>query len=112
MIKGHKIEKEIKLYKFLNIISNYSPDQIKCTSHTFFRLNEEQRKLFKCEELKVFLLEKEPIFAGLQYNNNYAVFYAYKENLAIRLILDISLKEIQIVTFYMIEKKDIPLIQK
>lgn len=112
MIKGHKIEKEIKIHEFLNIISNYLPEQIKCTSHTFFRLNEEQRKLFKCEELKVFLLEKVPVFAGLQYNSNYAVFYAYKENLLIRLILDISLNEIQIVTFYIIEKKDIPRMQK
>lgn len=112
MIKGHRIEKEIRKQEFLDIISNYSTSQIKCTEHTFFRLSEEQRKLFKCEELKTFLLEKVPVFAGLQYNSNYAVFYAYKENLAIRLILDISLKEIQIITFYMIEKKDIPRMQK
>ncbi|MBW3002665.1 hypothetical protein KY338_05910 [Candidatus Woesearchaeota archaeon] len=112
MIKGHRIEKEIAVQEFLDIISSYSPDKIKCTGHTFFRLSEEQRKFFKCKELKVFLLEKVPVLAGLQHNKNHAVFYEYKENTVIRLILDISLTGIQIVTFYIIGKKNIPRMQK
>lgn len=112
MIKGHKIKKEIKIQEFLDLISDYPANKIKCTNHTFFRLSEKQRKFFKCQELKVFLLEKVPVFAGLQHNNNYAVFYAHKENTVIRLVLYISSTGIQIVTFYRIEKKNIPRIQK
>ncbi len=108
MIRGHRIEKREDIRKFLQTIGYYTEDNIYCTQHTFFRLSEKQRKVFKCENLKEFLLEKQPILVGIQYNNSYTAFYDYKENKVIRIILDIKPKEIQIVTFYIIDKKQLP----
>ncbi len=108
MIKGHRIEKKEEASRFLDRIKNYDKEVIYCTKHTFFRLSEKQRKVFKCEYLKRLLLEEEPILVGIQYNNNYAVFYDYKENRVIRIMLDIKPKEIQIVTFYIMDRNKIP----
>ena len=47
MVKGHRIEKKVKVETFLDIIKSYTKDQINTTDHTFFRLNEQQRKIFK-----------------------------------------------------------------
>ena len=47
MIKGHKIENKIDIEKFLDIVKNYTEEQIITTQHTFFRLAEKQRKVFK-----------------------------------------------------------------
>ena len=108
MTKGHRIEKKIEVKIFLETIKNYTEEQIIATQHTFFRLNEEERKIFKESVLKEYLKTKIPIFAGIQYNRNYAVFYDYSKNEAIRLILDMQPNKIEIVTFYIIDKSEIP----
>jgi len=108
MLTGNKIIKKIDTKEFLDKIKEYSANQIECTTHTFFRLNEKQRQTFTCEKLKEFLIHEEPFLVGLQKNNNYAVFYKYKENKFIRIIIDIDIRKINIVTFYFIFQQQIP----
>ena len=108
MVDGHRIEKEISADNFLSIIKNYSGEEIHCTNHTFFRLSEKQRKIFKCEHIKDYLLLRTPYLAGIQRNKCYAVFYRYQKKRFIRIILNISPKEIEIVTFYIIEHYQLP----
>ena len=110
VVKGHRIEKEIKIEEFIELIGNYSKSNINCTHHAFFRLSEKQRKLFKCEDIKEYLLGKKPILVGIQYNKNYAVFYKNGENI-IRIMLDVAPKRIDVVTFYFIDKKQIPTVK-
>ena len=64
-IKGHKLEKRVEVRNFLDLLSGYKTEYITCTGHTFFRLSEAQRKLFKCEHLKEYILRETPIFVGL-----------------------------------------------
>ena len=52
MTKGHRIEKRIEVKTFLETIKNYTEEQIITSEHTFFRLNEEERKIFKESVLK------------------------------------------------------------
>ena len=107
MIKGHKIERKIETKDFTDIIKNLSEDCINTTDHTFFRLNEKQRKVFKEEVIKGVILKEIPILVGIQYNNCYAVFYKYgKETL--RITLEVCPNKINIVTFYIIDNQQIP----
>ena len=108
MVKGHRIEKKVEIQTFLDTIKNYTKDQINTTNHTFFRLDEKQRKIFKDEVLKDHLLTKIPILVGIQFNGNYAVFYDYSKNEVLRLMLDIQPSKIEIVTFYLPDKTQVP----
>ena len=108
MTKGHRIEKRIEVKTFLETIKNYTEEQIITSEHTFFRLNEEERKIFKESVLKEYLTGKVPILAGVQFNFNYAVFYYYSKQEALRMILDIKPDKIKIVTFYLTEKSEMP----
>ena len=108
MAKGHRIKKKIEVKTFLETIKNYNQEQIVTTSHTFFRLNEEERKIFKESVLKEYLTAKIPILVGIQFNGNYAVFYDYSKNEVLRLMLDIQPNKIEIVTFYLPDKTQVP----
>ncbi len=107
MIKGHKIKKEISIIDFLEIIKHLDEENINTTRHTFFRLNEKQRKVFKEKLIKDLILEGIPIFVGTQFNGCYAVFYSFDKEI-IRITLDIQLNRINIVTFYIIDKNQMP----
>ncbi len=108
MAKGHRIEKKVEVGDFLDTIKSYTKDKINTTDHTFFRLSEKQRKIFKESVLKEYLLEKIPILVGIQFNGNYAVFYDYSKNEVLRLLLDIQPNKIEIVTFYLPDKTQVP----
>ena len=108
MVKGHRIEKGVEVKTFLETIKNYTKEQIITTQHTFFRLNEQQRKIFKESVLKEYLLAKTPTLVGIQFNGNYAVFYDYSKNEVLRLMLDIQPNKIEIVTFYLPDKTQVP----
>ena len=110
MIKGHRIEKIIEVKTFLEIIKNYKEEQIVATQHTFFRLSEEERKIFKEAVLKEYLINKIPILVGIQQNSNYAVFYDYGKKEALKIMLDIKIEKIKIITFYLIEKNKMPML--
>ena len=45
---------------------------------------------------------------GIQYNKNFAVFYEYSKKEALRIILDVKINQIEVVTFYIINKNQIP----
>jgi len=104
VLKNHKIESKIKISYFIELIRCYSKHNIFCTDHTFFRLSENQRKLFKCEHLKELLLNEIPLIAGIQLNKRYTAIYEYKKDL-IRIVMSLHLENIEIVTFYIIKKK-------
>lgn len=108
LIKAHQIENKIENATFLELILNYKKENIYCTNHTFFRLNEQQRKLFKCINLKEYIINEVPLFVGIQFNKKYALFYRYKNKEIIRIIVDITPITIEIVTFYIIEEKQFP----
>ena len=108
MVKGHRIKIKVEVENFLDTIKSYNKEQINTTDHTFFRLSEKQRKIFKDEVLKEYLLAKIPILVGIQFNGNYAAFYDYSKNEALRLMLDIQPNKIEIVTFYLPDKTQVP----
>ena len=78
MVEETKIQKKVEIKEFIKFIKKYKKEQIECTSHTFFRLSEKQRKIYTCEELTKILKQTKPFFVGFQYNQNYAAFYKYK----------------------------------
>ena len=111
MVKGHRIERKIKVNDFLDMIKNYSRENINCTDHTFFRISEKQRKIFICDKIRDYLLQEIPHLVGIQYNRSYAVFYKCQKKRFMRIIVDIGLDKIEIVTFYIIEDYQLPRIK-
>jgi len=107
MVEGNKIVEKVEIEDFIELVRRYSSEQIECTNHTFFRLSEEQRKVFKCDNLKEYILYENPIRVGMQKNKNYAVFYKYNKKV-MRMIIDVQMSKINIVTFYFIEQNQIP----
>lgn len=108
MIKGHRIERKIEVKDFLDIISGFKEEDILTTEHTFFRLSQKQRKIFKDKIIKDYLCGANPVFVGVQYNGNYAVFYDYDKNNAARVMIDIQAGKVYVVTFYLVGKEKIP----
>lgn len=107
MFSDTKIKEKVKIKEFIDLISKFKSEDIECTKHTFFRLSEKQREIFNCEELRKVLLTKKPFLVGIQYNENYAVFYNHdKKNL--KIILNIHNRKVNIVTFYFIQEWQIP----
>ena len=53
-------------------------------------------------------VDKSGFLVGIQFNGNYAVFYDYSKNEALRLMLDIQPNKIEIVTFYLPDKTQVP----
>lgn len=107
MIQGHRIAKKIDVQDFLGKIRGVSEKDIETTGHTFFRLAEKQRKIFKEKIIKEIVLSQDPFLVGIQYNGNYAAFYAYDKDV-LKIILDIQHAKINIVTFYIVDQKQIP----
>lgn len=108
MTRGHKIIEFEEVRTFVERIRQYPRDRIVCTHHTFFRLSEKQRELFTCENIRRLLLEEIPIRVGIQQNGNYAVFYKHEKQRLIRIIIDIQPQKVSVVTFYIIEKYQLP----
>ena len=107
MIEGHKIAKRVNVEEFLETMRQFKENQIKTTDHTFFRLSQEQRKVFKDTILKEYLLNEIPVLVGIQHNNAYAVFYNYQKDV-LKIILEIQLTQINVITFYIVDKNQLP----
>ena len=107
-----RIKTKIEVEDFIDLIKKYQKEQIECTPHTFFRLSTTQRNIYTCEELTRILLKDTPFLVGMQFNNNYAVFYHYKnkekEKKALKMIISVDIRKVNIVTFYFIEEWQIP----
>ena len=102
-----KVKQKKDIKDFVSIIGKYRAEQIECTLHTFVRLSQKQRKIFTCDELKRILMKSTPFLVGIQYNDNYAVFYKHNgKNL--RIMLVIEPRKVKIVTFYYILEWQIP----
>ena len=93
-----RILKEVGHFEFRELIDKYK-DQIKVNSHAYFRLSEQQRKVYKDETLIKILTEENPAFIGVQQNQNYAAFFS-KKQCYIRLMFKVTESSIEIVTFY------------
>jgi len=107
MFESTKIAKKVDTEKIFKIIKKYSKESIKCTDHTFFRLSEKQRKIFTCDELRKILSNNKPFLAGIQYNQNYALFYKH-QNKNLKIVVNIDNRKVKIVTFYFIKEWQIP----
>jgi len=107
MVKGHRIEKFESVEEFLHRIRGYGDNEIICSPHALFRLSEAQRKVFDCETLKRYLRSEAPLRCGWQYNKKYSVFYAFKGQKVIRIVLNIKPTEIEVVTFYILTKEQL-----
>ena len=77
MIKGHRIEKRISTEEFIQLIESTKKENIHITDHALFRLKEKDRKIFKDKIVKDMIKTETPLFIGIQYNKNYALFYRY-----------------------------------
>ena len=104
---GNKIEKRVDVNEFTPFIQDYTEQEIHITDHALFRLQENERKIFKEKLIKEFILGDTPFLAGIQENGNYALFYEYGKDV-LKLIVDIQKTHINIVTFYIIDKKQLP----
>jgi len=76
-----------------------------------FRLSEGQRKIYTCEKLREYLLGREPKLVGIQNNGCWAVFYEHENQRFLRVILDLKVNKVTIVTFYIIENTQLPIIR-
>ena len=74
-----RIKAKIEVKDFTNLIKKYKKEHVECTKHTFFRLNEAQRKIYTADELTRILLKETPFLAGIQFNGNYTIFYHYNK---------------------------------
>ena len=108
MAYGSIIVKRVEIKEFLDTIKEYSREEIECTNHTFFRLSDQQKKIYTPEKLREIILFETPILVGIQENRNYAAFYKKIENKILRIILDIQIGKINIVTFYFINSNSLP----
>jgi hypothetical protein len=111
IVLGHRIAKRIDIFEFRKMLENYRRENVICADHTFFRLSEKQREIFTCEKIKEYLFDSEPFMVGVQNNGCHAVFYKYEKQRFLRIILDIRAHNISVVTFYVIEKNQLPVIK-
>jgi hypothetical protein len=108
---SHRIIDRVNIHKFKQKVRYYPRTKIYCTSHTFFRLSDRQKLKLTCDDLRDFLKDKYPEFVGLQENCCYAVFYKYPRQRLIRIIIDIKPGSINIITFYMLKRRQRPVIK-
>ena len=111
MIDSNKIREIIEIPKFKELMSNFPSRKITFTTHTFFRLSDKQKKVLDSETINDYIFESVPILVGIQNNGCYAVFYKYKNQKYIKIILDIRIDKICAVTFYIIDKNQLPMIR-
>jgi len=111
MLHGNRIREQIKANDFVETLRNYGAERIECSSHAFFRLSGKQRTLFTCESIRRILLEESPELAGIQHNGCYTAFYKHKNNKFIRIILDMKADRAEVVTFYVIGERQLPVIK-
>ena len=104
MLDEHKVVDKLKISTFVQKIKEYGYNNIEATNHTFVRLSSKQRKIYTEKNLKDILFYETPIDVSLQRNNNYAVVYLFKGTKQLKIMLDLSLNKIYIVTFFILNK--------
>ena len=91
-----RIVKELSYFEYREIIEKYK-GKIRVNPHTYFRLNEAQRKIYKDEYLIYVLTKEQPSLFGLQNNGRHAAFFKRKDGY-LRIILSIETDFIEIKT--------------
>jgi len=109
MIFGHKIKKEVVVNTFLDRIRDIKEENIETSSHSFTRFNEEQRKKYDRKFICDILLHETPFLVGIQNNDLWALFYGPKKEIW-RVMIDLKIDKIYIVTFYKINREQVPTI--
>ncbi|MBI4019153.1 MAG: hypothetical protein HY364_02770 [Candidatus Aenigmarchaeota archaeon] len=107
MVKGYAKVKSIDIDQFVALVKGYKEDQFNPTNHSLFRLNEKQKPDFK-ETIKGFLFNSIPIKVTYQANSNYAAFYDYKGQLALKVVLSFKAARIDMITMKVLDKKQLP----
>jgi len=108
-VDGNKIKAKVEVDDFLKILRKYGRDKVECTEHTFFRLDEAQRKIYTCEKITEILFQTRPFLVGEQFNSNYAIFFKYNKKV-LKCIISLKNNKVNIVTFYFILEWQIPTI--
>ena len=107
MAEAHKIKRKIEIDKFLEQLQEYEEKDIGTSYHTFFRFSKKQREIYNESFVKELLFNQTPFLVGIQNNNLWALFYKYEKEIW-RIIIDIQIDKIYIVTFYKIDEWQIP----
>lgn len=108
MIFGHRIKEKINTKEFMELLAHYKDSEIYSTNHTFLRLNENERKIFKHDMLIDTIRQKKILLVGIQYNDLATAIFDFSKNEAIRIVFEIYTNKIEMVTFYVINKNEIP----
>jgi len=111
MIKEHEKKGKIKVDNFLKKVRGCG-GELETTDHTFFRLSEQQRKIYDERVLKDFIFNKHPLEVWEQENENLAVFYDFENGRVLKIILNFRMNKIYIVTFYILNSKQKELLGK
>ena len=106
MLDDHKTKEKIKVSEFIKKVKDYGENCIESTKHTFFRLNQKQRKIYTEEMLKKIIFNETPLEVIIQKNGNYAIIYNFNEgkNL-LKILVSLTPKKVYIVTFYILNKE-------
>lgn len=102
-----RIKTKVGVKKFIDLIKKYGEERIECTDHTFFHFSKKQRKIYNESLIKGILLKETPFLVGMQFNNNYSVFY-HHNNKILKMIISFEIRKVNIVTFYFIKEWQIP----
>lgn len=89
------------------MIQEFEEKDIETTPHSFFRFSEKQREIYNRKFISEILLYQTPFLVGIQNNNSWALFYKYEKEIW-RVIVDLQIDKIYIVTFYKINREQIP----
>ena len=57
------------------------------------------------------LLHQVPVLVGLQHNGCHAAFYEHKKPRIIRIMVDMKADRLEVVTFYMIDERQMPVMK-
>lgn len=94
-----RIIKKVDYFEYKSLIERYK-NKIEINPHSYFRLNQAQRKVYKNGHLINMLKEEKPSLIGIQQNERYAAFFRRKEGF-LRIIFQINKdKNIEIITFF------------
>lgn len=105
---NHRIKEKIRNEEFIEILSHYQDSDIYSTEHTFDRLNENERKIFKHDDLITIVRQKRIFLVGIQYNGLFTVIFDFSKNEAVRMVFEVHPFKIEIITFYLVNKNEIP----
>ena len=102
-----RIVKKVDVHKFIQGIEQTT---ILMSQHSLFRLHTNLRNIYKVESLQEMIARERPVFVGLQVNGLYAVYYAQQDGY-LKIIMDIQVMKLIVVTLYIVEKNQLPRIK-